>query len=135
MFFRYADVHSIAVLSSALFYSDLMLEAIVTEPALLNLTMEILAMKGPLPVGEIGKILAEYTSIPNLSVRLKEKFGGLKKFLEHYEQWFYIVNDHPFNPNVILKGSLSPDQLDGLEKGLIPYMTILKAKKVNKFIK
>jgi len=107
-----------------------MLDAIVTEPALLVLTMEILAMKGPLPVGEIGKILAEYTSIPNLSIRLKEKFGGLKKFLEYYSLWFYIVNDHPFNPNVILKGSLTIEQLDGLEKGVIPYMTILKAKKV-----
>jgi len=33
-------------------------------------------------VGEIGKILPEYTSIPNLSIRLKENFGGLKQFLE-----------------------------------------------------
>jgi hypothetical protein len=63
----------------SILYCNLIIESVVTESALINLSIEILADKGPLPVGEIGKILAELTSIPNLSVRLKEKFGGLKK--------------------------------------------------------
>jgi hypothetical protein len=34
----------------------------VTSPALLSLTTEILSDKGPIPVGEIGKLLQEATS-------------------------------------------------------------------------
>lgn len=107
-----------------------MVEAIVSDQALLNLAMEILAMKGPLPVGEIGKILAEMTSIPSLSLRLKEKYGGLKKFLEQFPAQFVVSNDHPFNPNVLLKSSLSPEHLELVEKGIFPHQLLVKAKKV-----
>ena len=83
-------------------YSNFLLENCVSESALLSVSIEILNTKGPLPVGEIGKVLAELTSISNLSVKLKEKFGGLKKFLEHFGDKFAISNDHPFNPHVLL---------------------------------
>jgi hypothetical protein len=88
--------------------------------------MEILAEKGPLPVGEVGKMLQEATSMSALSAQLKEKFGGLKKFLEGNPDDFILryalghrflrypfkrlndilivfSNDHPFNPHVYLK--------------------------------
>lgn len=56
----------------------------VTVPALLALTTEILS-NGPLPVGEIGKMLQDITSNPSLSHVLKTSFGGLKRFLQRYE--------------------------------------------------
>jgi hypothetical protein len=111
-------------------YCDLLIEAVVTDQAMQTLAMEILAMKGPLPVGEIGKVLAELTSISNLSLRLKEKYGGLKKFLEQFPASFIVSNDHPFNPNVLLKTSLSSEHLELLEKGIFPHQLLLKAKKV-----
>ena len=113
-------------------YSNLMIEAAISNPGLMMLTMEILAAKGPLPVGEIGKILAEYTSIPNLSLKLKEKYGGLKKFLELFPDAFVVSNDHPFNPNVLLRCSLAVEHLEMLEKGLFPHQLIARAKKVKK---
>ena len=106
-----------------------MIESIVSDQALQVLAMEILAQKGPLPVGEIGKILAELTSIPNLSLKLKEKFGGLKKFLEQYPASFVVSNDHPFNPNVLLRCSLSPEHLELIDKGIFPHQLLIKAKK------
>ena len=127
--FRY--VLSTEKIEQDISYSDLMIEAIVTDQALQVLAMEILAMKGPLPVGEIGKVLAEMTSIPSLSLRLKEKYGGLKKFLEQYPASFVVSNDHPFNPNVLLKCSLSQEHLDLLDKGIFPHQLLVKAKKVN----
>ena len=63
-------------------YCCLLLEVEVTEPALRTLAGEVLADRGPLPVGEIGKMLQEITANASLSTILKEKFGGLKKFLE-----------------------------------------------------
>lgn len=106
-----------------------MIESIVSDQALQVLAMEILAQKGPLPVGEIGKILAELTSIPNLSLKLKEKFGGLKKFLEQYPASFVVSNDHPFNPNVLLRCSLSAEHLELIDKGIFPHQLLIKAKK------
>eukprot|EP01031_Cornospumella_fuschlensis_P037993 gene37993-46157_t len=110
-------------------YMDLITEAIVTERALETLAMEILATKGPLPVGEIGKVLADITSIPNLSQKLKEKFGGLKKFIEQFPTSFVISNDHPFNPNVLLRATLAPDQLEMIDNGMFPPQLLAKAKK------
>jgi len=106
------------------------MEAVVSDGALEALAMEILATKGPLPVGEIGKILADTTSIPNLSQKLKEKFGGLKKFLELFPSSFVISNDHPFNPNVLLRSSLSMEHLEMIDKGLFPPQLLVRPKKV-----
>lgn len=115
-------------------YYDLIMEAIVSEGALQCLAMEILATKGPLPVGEIGKILADITSIPNLSQKLKEKFGGLKKFLELFPMSFVISNDHPFNPNVLLRSSLSAEHLEMIDKGMFPPQLLVRPKKVSLLI-
>lgn len=112
-------------------YCDIMLESVVAEYALRQLSVEILASKGPLPVGEIGKILAEMTSIANFSQKLKEKFGGLKKFLENFPNKFVISNDHPFNPNVFLRDSLSTEHLDLIDRGIFPHQLLLKSKKVS----
>lgn len=122
-------------LAASIMYCNMMLESVLSEQALLTLSIEILAVKGPLPVGEIGKLLAETTSIGNLSQKLKERFGGLKKFLERFQSSFVISNDHPFNPNVLLRESLSPEHLDLIDRGIFPHQLLLKTKKVCKLFK
>jgi hypothetical protein len=117
-------------LNAHIMYCNLMLESVLSEPALLTLSTEILAVKGPLPVGEIGKLLAETTSIGNLSQKLKEKFGGLKKFLERFPNVFVISNDHPFNPNVLLRCSLTSEHLGLIDRGIFPHQLLQKTKKV-----
>ena len=109
----------------------MMLESFVSESALLLLSTEILAIRGPLPVGEIGKLLADITTINNLSQKLKEKFGGLKKFLERFPKKFVISNDHPFNPNVLLRNTLSVEHLELVDRGIFPHQLLLKMKKVS----
>lgn len=112
-------------------YCNLMLESVLSESSLSHLTTEILATRGPLPVGEIGKILADSTSISSLSQRLKEKFNGLKKFLEHFPTSFVIFNDHPFNPNVLLRAAIGSEHLELIDKGIFPHQLLAKAKKVS----
>eukprot|EP01038_Epipyxis_sp_PR26KG_P005815 gene5815-8021_t len=111
-------------------YFDLILESIVSESAILTITLEILNDRGPLPVGEIGKILTELSSNPNLSQKLKESFGGLKKFVEKYPEHFVIFNDHPFNPHVLLRQTLSQQQLMMIDKGVFPTQLMIKSKKI-----
>ena len=79
-----------------------------------------------LPVGEVGKTLSDVTAIANLSAQLREKFGGLKKFLERYPEIFVISKDHPFNPNVVLRKSLTSEQFDMFEKKGVPLQTFFK---------
>jgi hypothetical protein len=77
-------------------YSNFLQETQVTESALRILSMDILAERGPLPVGEVGKMLQEFTGISTLSTYLKDKFGGLKKFLENLVSDFVIRCKHLF---------------------------------------
>ena len=102
--------------------------------------------RGPLPVGEIGKMLQEITCISTLSAYLKDKFGGLKKFLENFVDDFVIrysrdiylyfqllyrlfSTDHPFNPHVFLLQTLSSDELKSITQGVIPPHLTTKAGK------
>ncbi len=121
---------STAKLWQSILYCNLVMESILVESALLTLTSEILAEKGALPVGEVGKTLTEMTGISNLSQKLKEKFGGLKKFLEKFHDLFIFSNDHPFNPHVLLRCGVSHDQLYMIDAGLFPSDLITKSKKV-----
>jgi len=99
-------------------YCNLLLESQISESALKTLSRQVLEEKGALPVGEIGKMLQEAClGISNMSSVLKERFGGLKKFLETYPDDFVLANDHPFNPNVYLQDSLTPDELGMIMRG------------------
>lgn len=110
---------------------NLIMESVLTETALLTLSSDILADKGPLPVGEVGKTLSELTNFPHFTTRLKEKFGGLKKFLENYPKIIYISPDHPFNPNVLLRSTITPEQLDQVDQGLLSVQAVIKSRKVH----
>ena len=118
-------------LMNHILYCNFVLESVLSDAALLVLCTEILKEKKVQPVGEVGKMLAEITSSPNLSAKLKEKFGGLKKFLEFFSGRFIFSNDHPFNPNVLLRSSLSSEHLDLIDRGIFPHQLLQKTKKVH----
>jgi hypothetical protein len=121
-------------LVSHILYCNFVLEAVLSDIALLMLCTEILKEKKIQPVGEVGKMLAEMTSSPNLSAKLKEKFGGLKKFLEHFSDRFIFSNDHPFNPSVTLLSILDHLNLEPSEVGVHTLIGLNRAKKVLLYI-
>jgi hypothetical protein len=99
-------------------YCNLLLESQISESGLRTLSRQVLEEKEPLPVGEIGKMLQEACQgISNMSSVLKERFGGLKKFLESYPDDFVLAKDHQFNPNVYLCDSLSVEELKMVMRG------------------
>ncbi len=84
-------------------YCLLLLQEEVTEGGIRSLIYHILQEKGAIPVGEVGKLLQDATSLPHLSKILKEKYGGLKRFVENHSEIFYMSKDHPFNPCVYIR--------------------------------
>ena len=109
-----------AVIWQNISYCKLIQEALITEASIITLITETLARKGPVPVSEIGKALTEVTSINNIAQQLKERFGGLKKLLQRCSSIFLFSNDHPFNPHVMLRACVPPEQMRQLEDGLFP---------------
>jgi len=94
----------------------------VNPSQLVTLAEAVLNEKGPLPVGEVGKMLQEATGNPHLSQVLKERHNGLKKFLEKYSDKFIMSCDHPFNPHVYLRRSYSPDDQRMIENGSTAFL-------------
>lgn len=113
-------------LSQAIDYCSFVVESVISESAILTFCMDILTWRGPLPTGEVGKLLSEATTISNLSHKLREHFGGLKKFLERYPDVFVFSNDHPFNPHVLLRRTLSEENLALIDRGIFPVHLISK---------
>lgn len=90
-------------LELAMKHAELILGSIVTPQAIARIIVYIIENKGSLPVGEVGKLLQEYTGNDQLSVTLKSQFKGLKKIIEGYGGIFRLGGDHPFNPQVYLQ--------------------------------
>ena len=85
---------------------------------LMKVTKNILQEKGPLAVGEIGKLLKEKLPNSHLSSILKEKFGGLKKFIEQfYGDEFLLGTNHKFNPKVYLRKALTGEEIELIKNG------------------
>ena len=78
----------------------------VTEHELVTMITKILLQCGSVPVGKLGSLLHNVMNNHSLPSMLKEKFGGLKRFLERHGSEFMIGVDHPFNPHVHLTGEL-----------------------------
>lgn len=51
---------------------------------------------------------------PPMAAR-QDKFGGLKKFLEKYSEDFFVSSDHPFNPHVYLRSTITTTDLAQLQ--------------------
>lgn len=98
-------------------HAELVLANQITPEALISMVVHVLEMKGPLPVGEIGKQLQEATGNPQLSQVLKERYGGLKKFIEGISSIVHVGEDHPFNPHVYLPSQAPPPRHDHREGG------------------
>lgn len=96
------------------------------DSAVITFCTDLLMTKGPLPAGEVGKVLSETSCVPQLSHRLREKYGGLKKLLERYPETFVFSNDHPFNPHVLLRKSLSVENLELVDRGIFPVHLLTK---------
>jgi hypothetical protein len=94
----------------------------INPSQLVTLAETVLQDKGPLPVGEVGKMLQEATGNPSLSQILKERHNGLKKFLEKFSDKFIMSCDHPFNPHVYLRRSYSPDDQRMIENGSTDFL-------------
>jgi hypothetical protein len=86
-------------------------KAIITDSSLLFAVIEALKLKGALPVGEVGKAMSIHCDATILSKYIKERYGGLKKYLERYPTMFVFGNDHEYNPHVFLTSKLSSEHL------------------------
>lgn len=86
-------------------YCKLLVDGTLADGALRLLVTTILRERvgNPLPVGEIGKLIQEATVANNITTIVKERYGGLKKFMEMYKDDFVLSKDHPYNPHVFLK--------------------------------
>jgi len=79
----------------------------ISELELVGLIERLLMHHGSVPVGKMGSLLHTVVNNHSLPAMLKERYGGLKKFLERHPSIFRIGVDHPFNPHVHL---LHPSQ-------------------------
>lgn len=106
-------------------YFSLILFSQIEQQPLLNLIRQVLYEKGPLPIGEIGKVLQILTNNTDFTQALKEEFGGLKKLLEVNQEKFYLATDHPYNPKVYITELLSQQDRIDLQNELTPnaYLT------------
>ena len=91
-------------------YCKLLVDGTIADGALRLLVTTILRERvgNPLPVGEIGKLIQEATVANNITTIVKEKYGGLKKFMEMFKDDFVLSKDHPYNPHVFLKDAPPP---------------------------
>lgn len=85
---------------SCLKYTEFVLGSIISEEIIADIIVTLIETRGPVPVGEIGKLLLEMTADNDLTQVLKTKYRGLKKIIETYPNKLTIGNDHPFNPLV-----------------------------------
>ena len=76
----------------------------LTEPQLIQLACRILSDHGSVPVGKMGSLLHKAANDHTLPALLKERYGGLKKFLQAQSRYFVLGEDHPYNPHVALVG-------------------------------
>jgi hypothetical protein len=77
----------------------------IPRDSLCAVVYHILASKGPVPVGEIGKCLQSMTNNNDLMPTIKLEYKGLKKFIEMFPEYFSVGTEHPFNPLVYLNST------------------------------
>ena len=76
----------------------------LSESQLIALACRILSDHGSVPVGKMGSLLHKAANDHTLPQLLKERYGGLKKFLQAQSAYFVLGEDHPYNPHVALLG-------------------------------
>ena len=63
-------------------FAEIVLQSKLDQNVIASLVEELITQRNPMPVGEVGKCLQLLTGCDNISKRLKEQFGGLKKTIE-----------------------------------------------------
>ena len=117
-------------LVNSLRYCNLIGRDLVSDSALFFAAVESLEMRGALPVGEVGKAICFQADAQLVGRYLKERHGGLKKFLEHFPAVFVFGDDHSFNPHVFLVGRLSPEHAQCRRDNLLPMQILLQYRQV-----
>ncbi|KAA8498978.1 hypothetical protein FVE85_6563 [Porphyridium purpureum] len=84
-------------------YVRLYVHSQVSELGLLAFLTQILAENGCLLIGEIGQYLRSTFGRQDWGAVLKERFGGLKRFLLKHSDLFFVDSDHPLNPHIYLR--------------------------------
>uniref|UniRef100_A0A6A7G9I3 PAP/OAS1 substrate-binding-related domain-containing protein n=1 Tax=Hirondellea gigas TaxID=1518452 RepID=A0A6A7G9I3_9CRUS len=74
----------------------------ISENDLVKMICEILLKHESVPIGQMGSLLHSHTNKHSLPTMLKDRYGGLKKFIQNHNDIFQMSNDHPFNPTLSL---------------------------------
>lgn len=101
-------------------YCNLIMDTMCSDSAVVSVCIEDIACHGPRPVQELMKTLTDVTGLPTLSFTLRDKFGGLKQFLDRFPDTFVFSSKTHFNPMVLLRSNLSAEDLAMLESGVCP---------------
>lgn len=84
-------------------YAEFVLGMVVHPETVARIVAQILLVKGPMPIGEVGKQLQAFFGSDDLMRAIKEEFGGLKKLIEGCGGGdIAILSDHPYNPTLDL---------------------------------
>jgi len=84
-------------------HAELVLGLILHEGPLLKICARLLIENNTMPIGEIGKLLSSLFNTDVIIKKIKESYGGLKKFIElpnltQNKVKIALLSDHPFNP-------------------------------------
>jgi hypothetical protein len=101
-------------------YCNFIIKSVVSESAILTFCIDVLSMMGLLTADDLGKRLNEASKVPQVMVTLKEQVGGLKEFLKRFPDVFIFSYEHPYNPHVFLRISLTPELQAEVENGVLP---------------
>jgi len=85
----------------------------ISDESLVGLVAGILEQHGSVPVGRMGSLLHDATNNHSLPAMIKERYGGLKRFLENHKAVFAVGTDHPYNPHVSLRSHAEADTAMG----------------------
>ena len=102
------------VMKRSVEYAEIVATVGWTSESLRNIVIQLIVRQSRggvvLPVGEIGKGLLERTGNASIMSEIKERYGGLKRFLES-QNGIRVNDDHPFNPSVTLDKSQMTEAL------------------------
>lgn len=111
---------SVDKLWQSIHYCNFIIKSVVTESAILTFCFDVLSMFGLLTADDLGKRLNDASKVPQVMVTLKEQVGGLKEFLKRYPDVFVFSYEHPYNPHVFLRMTLTTELQVEVENGILP---------------
>lgn len=113
----------------------MMMDGIVSDSAILTACVDELTQRSPRSVQDVVKSIGEMVgrqAALSSQLIMSEKNGAMTMMLEKHPQLFTIANKASGNPLIFLCSRLSAEDLDSLNKGVIPlqYQNYLSDAKV-----